>query len=60
MTFQASSQHFFAIMRRCLKKENTMKYAGTDRIVLDRDLLVLKKALNGKVPLNEFEDWRCR
>ncbi len=35
-----------------------MKYAGTDRILLDRDLMTLKKALNNKVPVDESEDWR--
>jgi hypothetical protein len=35
-----------------------MKYAGTDRILLDRDLMTLKKALNNKVPVDESDDWR--
>lgn len=50
---------FFAIMRPRLKKQNVMKYAGTDQILLDRDLMTLKKALNNnKVPVNESDDWR--
>ncbi|CAB4027768.1 Hypothetical predicted protein [Paramuricea clavata] len=49
---------FFAIMRPRLKKQNAMKYAGTDRILLDRDLMTLKKALNNKVPVDESDDWR--
>lgn len=35
-----------------------MKYAGTDRLILDRDLMTLKKALNNKVPVGEENDWR--
>lgn len=35
-----------------------MKYAGTDRLLLDHDLLTLKKALNNKVPVNEYDDWQ--
>lgn len=62
LTFKAAreraSNSFFAIMRPRLKKGNPMKYAGTDRLHLDRDLLTLKKALNNKVPLDENSDWR--
>jgi hypothetical protein len=35
-----------------------MKYAGTDRIILDRDLMPLKKALNNKIPVGEESDWQ--
>ena len=45
-------------MRPRLKKQNAMKYAGADRIVLDRDLLTLRKALCNKIPVNENEDWK--
>ena len=45
-------------MRPRPKKQNAMKYAGTDRIVLDRDLLTLRKALCNKIPVNENEDWK--
>lgn len=55
---EKASNSFFAIMRPRLKKSNQMKYAGTDRLHLDRDLLILKKALNNKVPLDENSDWK--
>jgi len=55
---EKASNSFFAIMRPRLKKCNLMKYAGTDRLHLDRDLLTLKKALNNKVPLDENSDWK--
>ena len=35
-----------------------MKYSGIDRIVLDHDLLTLRKALCNKIPINENEDWK--
>ena len=35
-----------------------MKYAGTDRLILDRDLMTLKKALNNKIPVGEQNDWQ--
>ena len=34
-----------------------MKYAGTD-LLLDRDLITLKKALNNKIPVGEEIDWQ--
>ena len=49
---------FFAIMRPRLRKANAMKYAGTDHLLLDKDLMTLKKALGNKIPLNENSDWR--
>lgn len=55
---EKASNSFFAIMRPRLKKCNAMKYAGTDRLYLDRDLLTLKKALENKVPLDENSDWK--
>lgn len=55
---EKASSSFFAIMRPRLRKQNAMKYAGTDRLVLDRDLMTLKKALGNKVPTEENDDWR--
>ena len=55
---EKAANSFFAVMRPRLKKQNAMKYAGTDRIVLDRDLLTLRKALCNKIPVNENEDWK--
>ena len=55
---EKAANSFFAVMRPRPKKQNAMKYAGTDRIVLDRDLLTLRKALCNKIPVNENEDWK--
>ena len=64
MNFKAArekaSNSFFAIMRPRLRKRNPMKYAGTDRLLLDRDLMTLKKALNNKIPVGEENDWRLQ
>ena len=58
---EKAANSFFAVMRPRVKKQNAMKYAGTDRIifiVLDRDMLTLRKALCNKIPVNENEDWK--
>ena len=47
-------------MRPRLRKSNPIKYAGTDRPLLDRDLMTLKKALNNKIPVGEENDWRLQ
>lgn len=52
-----ASTSFFAVMRPRLKVRNLIKYS--DRVSLDRDLLILEKALNGKIPeFDASEDWR--
>ena len=52
-----ASTSFFAVMRPRLKARNLIKYS--DRVSLDRDLLILEKALNGKVPeFDASEDWQ--
>lgn len=43
-----ASTLFFAVMYPRLKARNLIKYS--DRVSLHRDLLVLRKALNGKIP----------
>ena len=44
-------------MRPRLKIRNLIKYS--DRVSLDRDLLILEKALNGKIPVfDTSEDWQ--
>ena len=44
-------------MRPRLKVRNLIKYS--DHVSLDRDLLILEKALNGKIPeFDASEDWR--
>ena len=35
-----------------------MKYAGTDRLILVRDLMTLKKALSNKILVGEENDWQ--
>lgn len=58
--FLASRQRvkssFFSVMRPRLKKQNLPKYV--DRYALDKDLLILQRALSNQVPLNEDLDWR--
>jgi len=56
--WEKADNSFFAVMRPRLEKQNAMKYAGTDRIVLDCDLLTLRKALCYKIPVSENEDWK--
>ena len=52
-----TASSFFAVMRPRLKVRNLIKYS--DRVQLDRDLMILQKALSGKVPdFDESEDWR--
>ena len=52
-----ASTSFFSVMRPRLKCRNLMRYS--ERVQLDRDLLILEKALNGKVPdFDPSEDWK--
>lgn len=53
---QRAKSSFFAIMRPRLRKQNPAKYL--DRSALDRDLMILQRALRNKVPLDENHDWR--
>lgn len=45
---------FFSVMRPCLKLQNLPKY--NDRVKLDKDLLILQRALQNKVPSWRAED----
>lgn len=58
-TFQAAGERaassFFAVMRPRLRKQNHIKYV--DRSALDKDLMILKRAMANKVPLDERNDW---
>ena len=50
---------FFAVMRPRLKAQNLLKYGTRKRIQLDRDLLILQRALNNKVPdWPESQNWK--
>ena len=52
-----ASTSFFAVMCPRLKVCNLIKYS--DRVSLDQDLLILEKALNGKIPeFHTSEDWQ--
>ena len=53
---QRAKSSFFAIMRPRLRKQNPAKYL--ERAALDRDLMILQRALKNKVPLDERDDWR--
>ena len=53
---QRAKSSFFVIMRPHLRKQNPAKYF--DRSALDRDLMILQRALRNKVPLKETYDWR--
>ena len=46
---------FFSVTQPRLRKQNYIKYV--DRSALDKDLLILKKALANKIPSNEDADW---
>lgn len=52
---QRAASSFFSVMRPRLRKQNPIKYI--DRSALDKDLLLLKKALGNKIPLSESKDW---
>ena len=52
---ERAKSSFFAVMRPRLRTQNPAKYV--DRSALDRDLMVLQRALNNKVPLDEGLDW---
>ena len=53
---QGAKSSFFAMMRPRLKCQNPAKYL--DRGILDRDLMVLQRALKNKVPIDGGLDWR--
>lgn len=52
---ERAASSFFAVMRPRLRKQNHIRYV--DRSALDKDLLILKKALGNKVPVEERMDW---
>ena len=52
---ERAASSFFAVMRPRLRKQNPIKYV--DRGALDKDLMILKKALGNKIPLDERMDW---
>ena len=52
---QRAKSSFFAIMRPRLKCQNPAKYV--DRGALDRDLMVLQRALQNNGPVDQADDW---
>lgn len=50
-----ASNNFFAVMRPRLRRHNEGCYV--DRFNLDKDLIILKKLLNNKIPIDESKDW---
>ena len=56
---ESAKTSFFAVMRPRLKAQNLLKYGTGKRMQLDRDLLILQRALNNKVPdWPESQDWK--
>ena len=51
----AQSIAFFAVMRRRLRRQNEGRYV--DRFSLDKDLILLKKIFNDKIPVDTSRDW---
>lgn len=50
---------FFAVIRPRLKAQNLLKCGTGKRMQLDRDLLILQRAFNNKVPeWPESQDWK--
>lgn len=52
---ERAASSFFAVMRPRLRKQNHIRYV--DRSALDKDLMILKRAMGNKVPLDERNDW---
>ena len=51
---ERSLSNFFSVMRPRLRRQNA-RYV--DRFQLDKDLVVLKKILQNKIPIDESRDW---
>ena len=52
---ERSVNSFFAVMRPRLRRQNEGRYV--DRFSLDKDLILLKKILNNKIPIDTSRDW---
>ena len=52
----AQNLRFFYVMRPRLKKQNQVKYSNRSR--LDRDLIILQRAIKKVPDRSEDEDWR--
>ena len=56
LTKERSVNSFFAVMRLRLRKENEGRYVN--RFALDKDLILLKKIFNNKVPVDTLQNWQ--
>ena len=52
---ERSVNSFFAVMRPRLRRQNEGRYV--DRFSSDKDLILLKKILNNKIPIDTSRDW---
>ena len=52
---ERSVNSFFAVMRPRLRRQNEGRYV--DRFSLDKDLILLKKIFNNKIPIDTSRDW---
>ena len=52
---ERSVNSFFAVMRPRLRRQNEGRYV--DRFSLDKDLILLKKIFNNKIPVDTSRDW---
>ena len=52
---ERSVNSFFAIMRPRLRRQNEGRYV--DRFSLEKDLILLKKIFNNKIPVDTSRDW---
>lgn len=55
---ERAGSSFFAVMRPRLKAQDVIKYGSGNRVRLDRDLLVLHRALKNVPDWEKTEDWR--
>ena len=52
---ERSVNSFFAVMRPRLRQQN--EGCNVDRFSLDKDLILLKKIFNNKIPVDTSRDW---
>ena len=56
LTKERSVNSFFAVMRPRLRKQNEGRYV--DKFALDKDLILLQKIFNNRVPADTSQDWQ--
>lgn len=55
---ERAGSSFFAVMRPRLKAQNIIKYGSGNRSRLDRDLLILQRAIKKIPEWDEIDDWK--